>query len=161
MDDLKRARPTFFASVPRLWQKFQLGVFQKMPPKKLNFLLKLPILNNVIRKKVLGGLGLDQVRYAISGSAPIPAALIDWYRALGLELLEAYGMSENFCYSHCTRPGDVKVGYVGKVQDGVEHRLSDAGEILVKSPGSMMGYFKADDITRDAFTDGFQDWRSR
>ncbi|MGC6417599.1 MAG: AMP-binding protein [Bradymonadia bacterium] len=156
VDDLKRARPTFFASVPRLWQKFQLGVFQKMPPKKLNFLLKLPILNNVIRKKVLGGLGLDQVRYAISGSAPIPAALIDWYRALGLELLEAYGMSENFCYSHCTRPGDVKVGYVGTVQDGVEHRLSDAGEILVKSPGSMMGYFKADDITRDAFTeDGF------
>ena len=156
VDDLKRARPTFFASVPRLWQKFQLGVFQKMPPKKLNFLLKLPILNKVIQKKVLAGLGLEEVRYAVSGSAPIPAALIDWYRALGLELLEAYGMSENFCYSHCTRPGDVKVGYVGKVQDGVEHRLSDAGEILVKSPGTMMGYYKAEDITRDAFTeDGF------
>ncbi|MEE2757625.1 MAG: AMP-binding protein [Myxococcota bacterium] len=156
VDDLKRARPTFFASVPRLWQKFQLGVFQKMPPKKLNLLLKIPILNKVIAKKVLGGLGLDAVRYAISGSAPIPAALIDWYRALGLELLEAYGMSENFCYSHCTRPGDVKVGFVGTAQDGVECRLSDAGEILVKSPGSMLGYFKAEQLTQDAFTeDGF------
>jgi long-subunit acyl-CoA synthetase (AMP-forming) len=99
---------------------------------------------------------LDQVRYAISGSAPIPAELIDWYRSLGLELLEAYGMSENFCYSHCNKPGDVKVGSVGTVQDGVDCKISDVGEILVRSPGSMMGYFKEPELTKNAFTeDGY------
>ncbi len=149
--DLNRARPTIFASVPRLWQKFQLGVFQKLPPQKLGLLLKIPIIRNIIRKKVLKGLGLDQVAFAVSGSAPIPAPLIDWYRSLGLELLEAYGMSENFCYSHCTKPGDVKVGYVGTVNDGVDCKISEAGEILVKSPGSMMGYFKEPQLSADAF----------
>ena len=154
--DLNRARPTIFASVPRLWLKFQQGVFQKMSPRVLRLLQKIPIVRGKIRQKVLTGLGLDQVRFAISGSAPIPADLIDWYRGLGLELLEAYGMSENFCYSHGTKPGDVKVGYVGTVQPGVEHRLSEEGEILVKSPGVMMGYFKQPELTESCFTvDGF------
>ena len=153
VNDLNRARPTVFASVPRLWLKFQLGVFQKMSPNVLRVLLRLPVIRGIISKKVLGGLGLDQVRYAISGSAPIPAELIAWYRKLGLELLEAYGMSENFCYSHCNRPGDVKVGTVGAPQDNVQCRISEQGEILVKSPGSMMGYYKEPELTKNAFTD--------
>lgn len=154
--DLNRARPTLFVSVPRLWLKFQQGVSAKMPPSRLNLLLKIPILNNIIRKKVLSGLGLDQVRFAGSGSAPIPAELIHWYRALGLELLEGYGMSENFCYSHVTRPGRVKVGYVGETYPGVECRISEEGEIQIKSPASMKGYYKQPDQTAAAFTeDGF------
>ena len=70
--DLRRARPTIFHSVPRLWLKFQLGVFAKLPPKRLALLLKLPIVSSIIKKKVLGGLGLDAARYAFTGSAPIP-----------------------------------------------------------------------------------------
>lgn len=156
IDDIKRARPTLFVSVPRLWQKFQLGVFSKMPQERLAFMLKVPILSGIIKKKVLGGLGFDQVRIAGSGSAPIPAELIGWYRSLGLELLEGYGMSENFSYSHMTLPGDVKVGYVGKACKGVECKLSDAGEVLVKSPGTMLGYYKAPELTAEMFTeDGF------
>lgn len=156
IEDIKRARPTLFVSVPRLWQKFQLGVFSKMPEHKLSFMLKVPILSGIIKKKVLAGLGFDQVRIAGSGSAPIPAELIAWYRSLGLELLEGYGMSENFSYSHMTLPGDVKVGYVGKACAGVECKLSPEGEVLVKSPGTMLGYFKAPELTAEMFTeDGF------
>lgn len=156
VSDLNRARPTVFVSVPRLWLKFQMGIFKKLPKKKLDLLLRIPVVRGLIRKKVLKGLGLDQCRFAISGSAPIPAELIDWYRSLGLELLEAYGMSENFAWSHGNKPGDVKVGTVGTVQPGVECRLSDEGEILVKSPGTMMGYFKEPDLTSNVFTeDGF------
>jgi len=156
VSDIKRARPTLFVSVPRLWQKFQLGVFSKMPEERLSLLLKLPVVRGIIRKKVLSGLGFDQVRIAGSGSAPIPAELISWYRSLGLELLEGYGMSENFSYSHMTLPGDVKVGYVGKPNEGVEHRLSEEGEVLVKSPATMLGYFKAPELTAEMFTeDGF------
>lgn len=151
--DLQRAKPTIFHSVPRLWLKFQLGVFQKMPPNRLAFLLKIPFLNNVIRKKVLGGLGLDQCRLAVSGSAPIPPEVIHWYRTLGLELLEGYAMSENFCYSHFTRPSEVKPGFVGRAVDGVDVKLSEAGEVLVKSPCSMIGYYREPEMTRDSFTD--------
>ena len=154
--DLQRARPTLFVSVPRLWLKFQMGVFKKMPPKKLEFLLKIPIVNNIVRKKVLSGLGLDACRFAGSGSAPVPPELIEWYRNLGLELLEGYGMTENFCYSHMCKPGQVRPGYVGSPHRGVECRISEQGEILVKSPASMIGYYKQPELSAEAFTeDGF------
>ena len=149
VQDLRRARPTLFVSVPRLWSKFQQGVFAKMPPKKLERMLKIPIVRGIVRKKVLEGLGLASVRIAASGSAPIPAELIAWYRSLGLELLEGYGMTENFSISHVNRPGEVRVGYVGSPHEGVEQRISEAGEILVKSPGTMLGYFKDDALTRE------------
>ena len=96
------------------------------------------------------------MRFAGTGSAPIPPQLIEWYKSLGLELLEGYGMSENFAYSHISMPGKTRVGYVGNVYPGVEHRISEQGEILVKSPGNTMGYYKADELTKDLFTeDGF------
>jgi long-chain acyl-CoA synthetase len=154
--DLRRARPTLFVSVPRLWSKFQQGVFTKMPPKKLDRLLRIPIVRGVVRRKILEGLGLADVRFAASGSAPIPAELLGWYRRLGLELLEGYGMTENFSVSHITRPGEVRLGYVGRPQDTVEQRITEAGEVLVKSPGNMLGYFKADELTREVLgADGF------
>ncbi len=156
VSDLKRARPTVFISVPRLWNRFQQGVFTKMPPKKLAMLLKIPIVNGFVRRKILKGLGLGSVRFAVSGSAPIPGDLLEWYRALGLELLEGYGMSENFCISHGTRPGQVRVGYVGQPQEQCEHKISSEGEILVKSPATMLGYFKEKELTDLAIDkDGF------
>ncbi len=156
IDDLKRARPTLFISVPRLWLKFQLGVFQKVPSKKLDRLLKIPILSGIVRKKILKQLGLDQVRFAGSGSAPIPKEVIEWYGRLGLELLEGYGMTENFAYSHANRPRAGRPGYVGITYPGIEHKISAEGEILVKSPGTMKGYFKMPEESKLAFTeDGF------
>lgn len=156
LQDLQRARPTLFLSVPRLWAKFQSGVFKKLPPKKLDLLLSIPIVRGFIKKKVLRGLGLDKVRFAGSGSAPIPGDLLAWYRKLGLELLEGYGMSENFNYSHVNKLGQVRVGFVGSPYKGVECKLSADNEVLVKSPGLMMGYFKQPNETREAFTeDGF------
>jgi len=156
VEDLKRAHPTLFISVPRLWLKFQLGVFAKMPEKKLERMLRIPVLSGIVKRKVLSGLGLDAVRFAGSGSAPIPEELITWYRNLGLELLEGYGMSENFNYSHLTMPGRGRPGYIGHAHPGVECRLDDSGEILVKSPGNMLGYYKQPELTAEAFTeDGF------
>lgn len=151
--DLERARPTLFLSVPRLWTKFQQGVFKKMPPKKLNIFLNVPVLNIFVKRKILKGLGLDSVRFAGSGSAPMPKELIAWYRKLGLELLEGYGMTENFNYSHASRPGKARVGYVGNTYDDVEQRIADDGEIQVKSPGQMMGYYKNPEATAETLTE--------
>ncbi len=156
LDDLRRAKPTVFISVPRLWSKFQMGIFKKMPPKKLNRLLKIPVVSGLVKKKVLTALGLEYCRFAGSGSAPLSSDIINWYRNLGLELLEGYGMSENFAYSHISLPGRSKVGFVGEPLPGVEQRISDIGEIQVKSPATMMGYYKDEEKTKESFTeDGF------
>jgi long-chain acyl-CoA synthetase len=156
LEDRKRARPTLFLSVPRLWLKFQRGVFAKVPERKLERLLALPLVGALVRRKILKGLGLDHVRFAGSGSAPIPPELLAWYRHLGLELLEGYGMTENFNYSHVTRPGRGRPGYIGHAYDDVECRLGEDGEILVRSPGTMLGYLKEPELTAEAFTsDGF------
>ena len=151
--DLNRCHPTFFLSVPRLWTKFQAGVFEKMPEKKLSRLLSIPIISFLVKRKILKGLGLDCVRFAGSGSAPIPASILQWYHRLGLNLLEGYGMTENFNYSHITKPGKGRAGYVGSPYDGVEHRIEADGEIHVKTPGMMMGYFKNEEATKEAITE--------
>jgi long-subunit acyl-CoA synthetase (AMP-forming) len=156
LEDLRRARPTVFISVPRLWSKFQLGVFQKMQAHELAFLLKIPIISGFVKKKVLKSLGLEYCRFAVSGSAPLSEDIINWYRGLGLELMEGYGMSENFAYSHISMPGRARVSYVGEPLPGVKHRISDIGEIEIKSPATMMGYYKDDEKTKESFTkDGF------
>ena len=152
-DDLVRASPTLFLSVPRLYTKFQQGVYKKFSPSKLNLLFKIPILSGVVKKKILQTLGLSTVRFAGSGSAPIPAELIAWYNRLGLELLEGYGMTENFSYSHISKPGKGRAGYVGMPYDDVEQRLAEDGEIQVKSPGIMMGYYKNEEATAATMTE--------
>lgn len=152
--DLQRARPTVFFSVPRLWVKFQQGVHAKMPPAKLNRLLSIPILGGIVRKKVLGALGLDQCTFAAGGAAPMPPELLRWYERLGLPIVEVYGMTENCGVSHATLPGVPRPGTVGKTYRGVQSRIDPAnGEIQVKSPGTMLGYYKEAELTRQSFTD--------
>lgn len=156
LEDLKRARPTTFISVPRLWLKFQQGVFAKMPPEKLDRLLGIPVVGKLVARKVLKGLGLDKVRHAASGSAPIPAELIQWYRKLGLNLFEGYGMTEDFAYSHSSTRDRNAPGFVGVPLPGVEVKLAGDGEILIKSPGQFSGYYKQPELNAQAFTeDGF------
>jgi long-subunit acyl-CoA synthetase (AMP-forming) len=156
LQDLNRARPNSFISVPRLWQIFQQSVFAKIPPDTLDRLLADPASGPVVARQVLQGLGLDQVITASSGSAPIPAELIDWYRRLGLNLLEGYGMTEDFAYSFSSTPEYNASGCVGVALPGVEARIGDDGEILIKSPGQLVGYYKRPDLDAEVFTnDGF------
>ncbi len=151
--DLQRARPTVFFSVPRLWVKFQQGIQAKMPPKKLDRLLSIPILGGIVRKKILTALGLQECQFAAGGAAPMPPELLRWYNRLGLDLVEVYGMTENCGVSHATLPGKSRPGTVGLPYEGVQCRLDPAnGEIQVKSPGLMLGYYKEPAQTQDAFT---------
>lgn len=153
MQDLQRARPTLFISVPRLWTKFQQGVLAKLPAAQLDAMLDNPATAAAVGAKVLASLGLDQVKNAGSGSAPLPAELLVWYRRLGLNLFEGYGMTEDFAYSH-GGDGDASLpGHVGRPYPGVQARLADDGEILVKSPGRMAGYYKQPELNAEAFTD--------
>ena len=152
---LNRARPTIFLSVPRLLLKFQQGVFAKIPEHKLERLLRIPILNRAVRKRVLRNLGLDSVINAASGAAPLPTEILLWYRKLGLNLAEGYGMTETMI-THLPAPGSVRPGYVGCAIPGVEAKLTDGEELLIRSPMNMLGYYKCPEATQACFTpDGF------
>jgi long-chain acyl-CoA synthetase len=151
--DLQRARPTVFFSVPRLWVKFQQGISAKMPPEKLNRMLKIPILGGIVRRKILGALGLDKCLFAAGGAAPMPPELLNWYQRLGLPIVEVYGMTENCGVSHATFRDKPRPGTVGLPYDGIETRLDPAnGEIQMRCPGLMLGYFKEPELTKEAFT---------
>lgn len=150
--DLRRARPTLFQSVPRLWVKFHQGVNESTNPTLLKVLLRTPLVRKAVAKKVLTGLGLENVRFAATGAAPLAPDIISWYRLLGLELLELYGMTENYGYSHATRPGRVRVGYTGHPQKGVEQRLGEGDEVQLKTPGLFLGYYKDEERTAECFT---------
>jgi long-chain acyl-CoA synthetase len=152
--DMQRARPTVFFSVPRLWVKFQQGVLARMPAAKLDWLMKLPVVKRIVRLKILAALGLDQCTFAVGGAAPMPLELLRWYAKLGLNIGEGYGMTENLAASHMTVPGKQAFGTVGQTYEGVQCRLeSTIGEIQVKSPATMLGYYKQPELTKLAFTD--------
>ena len=152
--DLQRARPTVFFSVPRLWVKFQQGVQAKMPQKKMDMLLGLPIIRGIVRKKILGALGLDQCAFAAGGAAPMPLELLKWYARLGLNVAEGYGMTENLGASHITDGKPASFGTVGRPYDAVTCRIDPAnGEIQVKAPWTMLGYYLEPEMTRAAMTD--------
>ena len=151
--DLQRARPTIFFSVPRLWVKFQQGIHHKMPEAKLNRLLSIPLIGGLVRRKVQKALGLDQCRIAAGGAAPMPLALLQWYSKLGIDINEGYGMTENLAVSHITVPGKNQQGSVGPAYEGVDHRTDpQTGEIQMRSPALMLGYYKEPEQSRESFT---------
>jgi long-subunit acyl-CoA synthetase (AMP-forming) len=155
IEDLKRARPTLFCSVPRLWLKLQQAIQRFVPAERLAEILQEPAAATA-RRQILAAIGLDQTVAAISGSAPLPDALLDWWRRLGLNLLEGYAMTEDFCYSHVSTPDRRATGYVGAPREGVEARIGARGEVLIKSPGRFVGYYKRPDLDAGSFTeDGF------
>jgi long-chain acyl-CoA synthetase len=155
LDDLKRARPTLFLSVPRLLVKFQQRVFQKIPREKLEKRLRIPILGRIVRRKILDAMGLGSVQLAACGAAPLAVDVLLWYRGLGLKLAEGYGMTETLV-THVPDPVTVRPGYVGPPIRGVEQRISAEGELLIHSPMNMIGYYKDPEASRQCFdADGF------
>ena len=153
--NLAESKPTVFLGVPRIWTKFQQGILGKMPQKKLDLFLKIPILNGIVKKKIQAGLGLQEAQNVFTGAAPTPDSLIHWFAKLGINIQEAYAMTENCCYSHVTRNHAIKVGYVGQPLPECEVKLSDVKEILVKHEALMDGYYKEPEMTAETLVDGW------
>jgi long-subunit acyl-CoA synthetase (AMP-forming) len=156
MQDLLRARPTVFISMPRLWTKFYQAACARLSATDQALLHTASPDADALKRRVLASLGLDATRIAFTGSAPLSTEITEWYRAIGLELLDVYGMTENFSYSHYSRPGQVRLGYSGQAMPGVECRIDDNGEILLKSPTMMLGYYREPELTKESMSeDGF------
>jgi long-chain acyl-CoA synthetase len=153
--DLRHVRPTVFFSVPRLWTRFQQGVLEKLPQAKLSRLLRIPLLGRLVARKIRQGLGLDRARILVSGAAAIPRALLEWYQSIGMTVCEGYGMTEHFAYGCFNRPGQVRFGTVGRPMPGNELRIADSGEILLRCPCLMLGYYLDPEKTAETIEDGW------
>ncbi|MBC6492583.1 AMP-binding protein [Flavihumibacter stibioxidans] len=154
--NVREAKPTVFFGVPRIWKKFQSGILEKLPQHKLDFLLRIPVLSSLIKKKIRQGLGLESARIILTGASPMPVELFRWYVRIGIPISEAYGMTENLAYSHLTSPGSRKFGTLGSGLPGSEWRLGENNEVQVKNPAIMPGYYKEPELTSEMFTpDGF------
>lgn len=152
--NLATARPTHFLAVPRIWAKFQEGILLKIGgQKKLSILLSIPLVKNIIQKKIQKGLGLDQTILAVTGAAPISAELMIWFQKIGLFIQEAYGMTENMGLNAVMPRSQIKLGAVGKIHADCETRIdSTSQEIQTKAPYNSPGYYKEPQLTQELFT---------
>ncbi|WP_051296085.1 AMP-binding protein [Eisenibacter elegans] len=156
VQNLQDTAPTHFLAVPRIWKKFQSGVLNKMPQKRLNSLLMLPIISGLVKQKIQKGLGLHKAKVLYSGAAPIPASLIDWFKSIGIIIQEGYAMSENMAICSFNPANDVRIGTVGTALPGVELRIDpDTEEILMRAPWVMKGYYREPEMTRNTIEDGW------
>ena len=154
--NLSNARPTIFFAVPRIWTKFQMGVWDKMPQKKLETLLKIPIISSLVKKKIKKGLGINDAEFCLTAAAPCPPALHKWYNALGVQLLELYGMTENMGACTLMSPNHVKLGTVGQPHLGCELKIDpETSEIIMKAPWLMEGYYKEPAMTKEVLKGGY------
>ena len=150
--DLINTQPHHFFAVPRLWTKMREGILEKMPQQKLDTLLRLPLIGSLVKKTIKRKLGLARARRIYSGAAPLSIETLAWFNKLGIEILQAYGLTENSC-SHLNRAGNNRPGTVGLPLSCFEVKIADDGEVRVKSAGNMKGYYKEPELTAAAFDD--------
>ncbi|MDX6641153.1 MAG: long-chain acyl-CoA synthetase, partial [Solirubrobacteraceae bacterium] len=131
---LTQVRPQFFFSPPRLWEKMRAGLIAKLGDEPYG-------------PAALAAVGLDDASVAVVGAAPCPPEVVEFWHARGLPLCEVYGMSETTGVATMNPPDAIRPGTVGTVIPGVDVRLSDAGEVLVRGPVVMHGYRNRPDAT--------------
>ena len=155
--NLSDVQPSVFFGVPRIYTKFQLGILSKFNQKKLDILLAIPLLSNIIKKKLKKALGLYNAKVVVSGAAAMQIAQRNWFRKIGVNITIGYGMTEN-CAITTQLPGSnfKKPGSVGKVQPKVEIKIDDSTEeVLMRGPYMMLGYFNDKIITNNTIKDGW------
>ena len=176
-------RPTYFTSVPRLWEKMFAGIRAEMDkvrgPRRVirDWALmmgafrtaayeqgKAPspwvqwqwgLADRLVFSKIRERLGFDKVQICISGSAAVSPDILRFFYGLGIEILEGYGLTETTAPASFNRPGEARFGTVGRPLPGVEIRIAPDGEILVKGNNVFSGYFKDVKATREALVDGW------
>jgi len=153
--DLEAVQPHLFFGVPRIWARFQEKISEKLPPARLNLLLRIPVIRSVIKKSLAKKLGLSRALLKATAAAPIPKSLLEWFDGIGITVREIYGMTEQCALSHANQE-EVRFGTVGKSLPHVETKFSADDEILTRHEALMMGYYREPEMTQQIFTaDGF------
>lgn len=151
-DNLKEVQPTFFTAVPRIWGVFQQKIEQKLPPAKLNLLLKIPLVSTLIKRKIRHSLGLNECLNCFSGASHLPVSILKFFDKLSIFIQEGYGQTENLAYATFTMLNQRRLGYVGTPRLQVQVKEGENQELLIQSPCLMKEYYKDPDATKQAFT---------
>lgn len=183
-ENLQEIRPTVIVSVPRLYEKIHAGVLSRVSdvtgikrklfdgalktasknlpyicreiPRKGFFKLRYNFFDRLIFSKLREALGLDRIKLAVSGGGPLSVTDAEFFLGMGILVLEGFGLTETTPVTNVNRPGQVRPGTVGSPLADTTVKISDEGEILIKGPQVMLGYYKNKDATREVFTkDGF------
>ena len=172
--DLAEIQPTFFLGVPRVWEKYLASVEIRMEDastlKRANYRFWMKQGRKIAAKRLAGGsngglryflgwlflyrsirkkLGLGRVREAVSGAAPIAPQVLEWFWSIGVPVREGYGQTEGTALGTLNPRDDVRIGTVGKPLVGLEVRIAEDGEILLRSPAVFAGYLKNDQATEE------------
>jgi len=154
--NLSNTKPSIFIAVPRIWVKLKQGIETKFGgAERLQKLIGLPLIGRFLARSIIKKLGLANSRLCITGAAAISTETIDWYDGLGLKLCEGYGLSETLGISNLNLPSARKVGSVGKAVKNCEVMIAENGEILLRSPTLMDGYYKEPELSAMAIQDGW------
>lgn len=151
--NLQEIQPTLFTAVPRIWGVFKQRIEQQIAKKNIGWLLNIPILSRLVKRKIKQQLGLSRCYICVSGAAHLPASVVEFFKKLGIYIQEGSGQTEDFGYTTLTQRNDIKPGFVGTPRFGVEIKQSDSGELLVNSPCLMKEYYKTPELTRNTFTE--------
>ncbi|WP_040803984.1 AMP-dependent synthetase/ligase [Nocardia concava] len=174
---LADCRPTLLGAVPQVWQKLRTGIEEKLGEATgakaalakwavgvgrrysdlrldgdhIGAALRAQhaIADRLVLSKVRTALGLDDLKIAISGAAPVSPELLRWFNGFGIEVSDAWGMSEVSGMGSICPPGRIKLGTVGKPLEGLEVRIADDGEVLVRGPIVMKGYLNRPEQTAE------------
>jgi long-chain acyl-CoA synthetase len=182
-ENLREVSPTFFFAVPRIWEKFhsainigvqdatwfkrrsykiamtagQAAVLKKMNHERLSF--KLWSINQLasvtVFRKIRKLLGIERARFALSGAAPINPDVLVYFRILGVNIRESYGMTESSALISMHKDGNIRLGTCGEPLSGVEVRIEEDGEILVRGDNVFVGYFKDEENTKATLVNGW------
>lgn len=152
-ENLQEIQPTFFTAVPRIWGVFQQKIEQKIAPRTLDFLLKIPVISTLIKRKIRHTLGFDACTNFFSGASYLPVSISRFFGKLGIAIEEGYGQTENLAYVTVSLLNDIKYGYAGTARLEVELKLNEDSELLVNSPCLMLGYYKDLTTSKAAFTE--------
>jgi long-chain acyl-CoA synthetase len=174
---VREARPTLFFGVPRVWEKVRAGINAKLAAEEnerkrkiaqsaittglevvrrrqrgqavpLGMRVRHAALERLVLAKIREAIGLDRCTFASSAASPLAVDVAEFFAAIGLPLVEVYGMTETSAVVTGNPPGRVKIGTVGPAIAGIEVRLADDGEVLVRGPVNTPGYFRQEDATR-------------
>jgi long-chain acyl-CoA synthetase len=149
--NLEDTKPDLFFAVPRIWGKLREGILKKLPQKKLDLLLSIPLVSRIIKNRIRKKLGLSKASHIYSSAAPLSPDIQKWFINIGINLRQAYGMTEDCVYAHFDTPAEFRIGRVGMALPGLMVKFAADGELLVKSKSNMIGYYKEPGLTAAAF----------
>lgn len=182
-ENLREVQPTVYFAVPRFWEKFYSSVFLAMKdaiwigraafawamkvgrqaadlelhrrPVPFSLRVQHGIADRLVFRNIRRSLGMDRSRLLISGGAPVSPEILKFFHALGIPLREVYGQTEDCGPTSMHQGEDIVIGTVGKPFPGVEVRIAEDGEILVRGPNVFQGYFKNSELTVETIRDGW------